>query len=1019
MKKSLFQILSLYQSNELTIFFGFFTAIIVVLLLFKLVKWLQLEEALTKSPKIIALKELNNLFTFNVPKDSFEFQQTFNELSKFKKNSINLTISQFRRLNYSEILAVFEQIRKNKEKYEEYYDKYNSICSIETTKIYSKYNIPISKFVNTEKIRLRRLLIQPILICCFDIFFSYTSPAGRRYWESEHYKACAENIDNSKKKIDELFPSLTNQNEVYSSNVKREVFSKTEILIKNNISLITTSHLSQLGEVELNEVKAKKDNRFSIFCKYKINLLGKFSISISIKDLDTKEEINEKRLSYLSSNELYDDYLKLYDYYKEFEYFERADQFFSHINNIKTYYKEKINFNINLKEISHQAIEEIVRITKIYFSITEQGEIFITDKRIGQNFDINGYLLENPKSKYRLLFESLDNAVNKINKETDYGKRLQVLKKDLFSLQTKFVIFAFEEVTTITINVDWLTDRKKLSYDVDYYNLKSKISKSSFLGQTFDPKPINIVKEILHRLERLELSKNTNNSIVNKLAKIREDFPDKERLKIVFSENIINNEILFSYFNIKPKVKPIIIEDLIDSDLILNPLIENKMREYQKYAFNWLSKLSFNGLSGILADDMGLGKTLEIISLLEADQENLPNLVICPLSLTNNWKREFKKWAPDLKINIVNNSNLRFLDFFEGNKNITIISSYEFVVYHYDKFSKFKYKYLLIDEAQQIKNATTKRAKVIKRIKSTIRFAITGTPIENKEEDLWSIFEFLNPDLFEVYKLKLLSKEIKRTYIKPFILRRKKSDVLKELPLKNEILITLNMTQKQREVYDYYENTWVDFKDDFIKLLALLTRLRQICISPKLLEKDIDADSVKIQHITEMIQEITLSGESVLIYSSFVTSLKIVEAILDESNIPYAKLTGELNSTQRENEISRFEKNQNIKVFLISLKAGGVGLNLIKANHVIFMDPWWNIAVENQAADRVHRIGQEKKVNIYRLICLNTIEERVMEIQQEKMAIINYFVENNNDSPIGKMTIDLLNEIFSKKRIKE
>jgi SNF2 family DNA or RNA helicase len=437
------------------------------------------------------------------------------------------------------------------------------------------------------------------------------------------------------------------------------------------------------------------------------------------------------------------------------------------------------------------------------------------------------------------------------------------------------------------------------------------------------------------------------------------------------------------------------------------------MRDYQKYGFNWLAKLAYNGLSGILADDMGLGKSLEIISLIEADPDDLPILILSPLSVVNNWKSEFEKWAPNIRVYIINGQSKYLMNSSISRKKTVFITSYEFLTYNLNFIKKFHFKYFIIDEAQYIKNKNTIRSESVKQVSSNIRFALTGTPIENHEDDLWNIFDFLYPKIFKFYNNKI-SNFKKREYIKPFILRRKKSEVLKELPLKTEVIVPLEMTMKQKEIYDYYNNLNLDFKDSALDIIVHLTRLRQICITPKLLDESIQSDSVKLNYLNEKILEITQLDESVLIFSSFTTTFKFIEEILNERNILFKKLTGEMNLSERQNAINEFNLNKNIKVFLISLKTGGVGLNLVKANNVIFVDPWWNIAAENQASDRVHRIGQSKNVMVYKLIVSNSIEEYVMSVQNNKLNIINYFIEVGTNKPLEKLDLKTLKDLLIK-----
>jgi SNF2 family DNA or RNA helicase len=317
-----------------------------------------------------------------------------------------------------------------------------------------------------------------------------------------------------------------------------------------------------------------------------------------------------------------------------------------------------------------------------------------------------------------------------------------------------------------------------------------------------------------------------------------------------------------------------------------------------------------------------------------------------------------------------------------------------------------------LDEAQYIKNETTSRSKHAKMLVANHRFALTGTPLENKESDLINIFDFVMPSLNEKYNLKSLSRSILREYVSPFLLRRKKTDVLSELPEKNTIVVELDMNDEQRSIYDTYKCTHANENDQYLEILALLTKLRQICVSPQLVNANNKTGSTKLDYMFELIDNIIESNESVLIYSFFASAFDIIEPLMKEKKLKYVRLDGSVSPDDRPALIDSFDNNDDIHCFLISLKAGGVGLNLTKANNVIFLDPWWNIAVENQAADRTHRIGQTKKVTIYRLVCKDTIEEKVLDIQKEKLDLINFFVESNGDDPLGKLTVDMMKELL-------
>jgi len=453
--------------------------------------------------------------------------------------------------------------------------------------------------------------------------------------------------------------------------------------------------------------------------------------------------------------------------------------------------------------------------------------------------------------------------------------------------------------------------------------------------------------------------------------------------------------------------------------------LKDVLREYQVDAFKWLMTLSSFSFGGILADDMGLGKTLEIISLLVASKEDKPSLIICPKSLIYNWKNEFLKWYPHIEvINIIGNVDYRkkIINSIDENKKVIYISSYDSLVRDIDEYIDKKFQFIIIDEAQYIKNFTAQRARCAKILNGEVKFALTGTPIENSLLDLWSIFDFIMPGYLRNYlhfrddfeknimkedeeKLKLLVKKIT-----PFILRRNKKDVLKDLPDKLEHICYVEMEEEQRKIYE--ANLMIIRKfmlneegANKIQLLAYLTRLRQLCVDPKLLYETYSNQSTKITKVCELLDEVISKGHKVLIFTQFVSAFPILEEQLNQKNIKYFTLSGKTPALERLDMVDEFNKNNDIKVFIISLKAGGTGLNLIGADTVIHLDPWWNVSAENQASDRAHRIGQTNTVHVYKIICEESVEQKVLELQLLKKELSDKVIKDD-DGNIVDLKID-------------
>ena len=452
------------------------------------------------------------------------------------------------------------------------------------------------------------------------------------------------------------------------------------------------------------------------------------------------------------------------------------------------------------------------------------------------------------------------------------------------------------------------------------------------------------------------------------------------------------------------------------------PNINAKLREYQIEGYKWLKTLTKYHLGGILADDMGLGKTLEVITLIKSDMALMPSLIVCPKSLLYNWYSEFNKFDGLTRvIMIYGNSSQRkkIINNINSNAKIVYVTAYDSLRNDLDLYKNYKFNYIVLDEAQAIKNVNAIKSISVKSLVGANRFALTGTPIENNIIDLWSIFDFIMPSFLEDLPI-FKSKANGSSYIdniakkvSPFILRRTKNEVLKDLPSKYERIISCDMSENQRKIYDAHIKDAQDKLESGSKafdLLPYLVRLRQICIDPKMFIDNYSSDSGKMIELEEIINEYK-NEHKILIFSSFVMALGSVENILKKNNINYYVLTGDTKLEERLRLVNSFNNDDSVRVFLISLKAGGTGLNLIGADTVIHLDPWWNVSAENQASDRAHRIGQTKNVEVIKLVALDSIEERVIELQNLKKDIIDKVIAKD-DSSITNLSIDDLKYIL-------
>lgn len=438
---------------------------------------------------------------------------------------------------------------------------------------------------------------------------------------------------------------------------------------------------------------------------------------------------------------------------------------------------------------------------------------------------------------------------------------------------------------------------------------------------------------------------------------------------------------------------------------------QGELRPYQRTGAEWMEQMTSNGFNVILADEMGLGKTIQTLALLAARPLNVrPSLIVCPASLVENWQRESSKFVPEFKAAVLSGTQRSKL-WEKAEEYDLLIASYSIAKRDIEIIKDIEFDYLILDEAQHIKNPSTVNAKSCKSISSSGRIVLTGTPLENSPDDLWSIFDFLNPGLlgsfnsFHKYYSNIGSDHYLRNdlsaRVAPFIMRRTKDTVCKELPPKQEQTIFCEMTSAQRKLYEkIFKDGQRQLKDyarngkNNFEILTTLLRLRQICCNPSLLPESTgdNIESAKTSLLQELVLENIDSGHKMLIFSQFTSLLHIIRDWLDTSGIGYEYLDG--TTKKRQDRVDNFNKSDNIPVFLLSLKAGGTGLNLTSADKVIIYDPWWNPAVEAQATDRTHRIGQTRPVDSIKLVVEDSIEEKILKLQSKKQEIFDSLIEN-------------------------
>ncbi|MBO5476475.1 MAG: SNF2 helicase associated domain-containing protein [Clostridia bacterium] len=639
------------------------------------------------------------------------------------------------------------------------------------------------------------------------------------------------------------------------------------------------------------------------------------------------------------------------------------------------------------------------------------------------NFKKHIIYLSNEDDIYTFLTEGIDKFMEKFEVlVTDKLKNRQIINQKTFNMgvriENNFLEIDFNELGLDESELKDIFKRYKLRKK--YYRLKN----GSF---------INIDSDGIGTLVNLAKTLNiTEKDIVAGSVEI-------PKYRALYIDNLAKNTNSDIAINLDNDFKEIVrsIKDIEDVKFEEPEELKGVLRSYQKTGFNWLKTLEKYGFGGILADDMGLGKTIQIIALLldEKNRTGKTSIVVCPSSLYINWEKEIKRFSSNIKTLIVSGNAEQRENLIEtiGDYDV-VITSYDLLKRDIEKYEDFKFKYVIADEAQYIKNNNTKNAKALKDLKSEVRFALTGTPIENSLAELWSIFDFIMPgylytykkfkDEFETLIIKendnLVMEKLQRL-VAPFVLRRIKKDVLKELPDKTEQIMYSKMDEEQQKLYNSYlalakvkmrqEIESNGFEKSKFKILSLITRLRQICCHPQLFLEDYSGESSKLNQCLEIIEGAIAAKHKILLFSGFTSMFDILTPELEKRGIEYSILTGQTKVDTRIEMVDEFNKDDNIKVFLISLKAGGTGLNLTGADMVIHYDPWWNLSAQNQATDRAYRIGQRNNVQVFKLISENSIEEKIQKLQDKKIDLTESVIKTG-ETFISHMTKEELLGLF-------
>ena len=656
---------------------------------------------------------------------------------------------------------------------------------------------------------------------------------------------------------------------------------------------------------------------------------------------------------------------------------------FDYKNNIISYFDKTKDNIMRDKEYEEEVIEEMKSLGFIQAKKTFLLEDY---DKIGNLLDEE---LENLALKYEVFTSEKLKNIN-IIKESHISSTFSIGKDNVMSFNFDLGEVSSKELTNIFTS---LKQKKK------YFKLKS--------GNILDLRDENIV-ELANLADDMNLSNKEIENAKGEIPKYRAIYYDSLKTN---KYNIIKTNNLFDKFITNFKTYK-------DIDITFRD-DENILRDYQKAGIKWLYNIYKCDFGGILADEMGLGKSIQTLCFIRRILENNEDskiLIVTPTSLCYNWEKEINKFTKEINYHIFTETRNKRRENIENIKTNIYITSYGLLREDIEYYKKLDFTLMVIDEAQNIKNPTTGITKAVKSINSKTKIALTGTPLENSLTELWSIFDFIMPGFFgsikefndkygikeiedeqDNQKLKELNKQIS-----PFILRRKKKDVIVDLPDKIENNIYIDLNQDQKELYAALVEKTKQEMDDLIKqegfqksrfkILELLTRLRQICIDPSIIYDNYKGESSKIEETIKVIKEVIANDHKILLFSSFKTALNIIEQRLIKEDISYYLIDGSVKSKKRMELVEKFN-NDDTKIFLIMLKAGGTGLNLTGADVVIHLDLWWNPQVENQATDRAHRIGQKNTVEVIKLITKGTIEEKILELQQKKQALSDKIIE--------------------------
>lgn len=682
---------------------------------------------------------------------------------------------------------------------------------------------------------------------------------------------------------------------------------------------------------------------------------------------------------------------------------------------------EKIAFDNSL----YLKLNSIISTMDYEFFIKNQIENVVTVNEIEKKLDISKINLKNLSNDMLEIIKVLTKLQKNIGLRSAYyvdndnfiilteNLAKEFVKKELLQLTSKYSIIGTDKLRKYNIKAVKPKIKGNFKYNIDYFEGEVDVE---IEGEKFS------IHQLLNNYKRDEyivLSDGTN-ALINKdyIEKLQRIFKDEEENKVKISffdmpliEDIIDNQSFEEIFGgTKDFFEGI---NSINEEEVKFPKLNATLRDYQKYGYRWLKYVTDNSLGACLADDMGLGKTLQAIALLAKihEKKRRRSLVIMPKSLIYNWENEIARFTPQLKIGVYYGINRDFKSLEDVQ---VVLTTYGTVRNDIENLMKHKFEIIVLDESQNIKNINSQTTKAVLLLNAKKRIALSGTPIENNLLELYSLFRFLNPSMFgtvqmftnnyivpiQKYSDTSTIKELRKK-IYPFLLRRVKKEVLKDLPDKIEKLIYVDMNDEHRKYYEerrkyFYsmleKNNTVNGEVDKFFVLQAINELRHIVSSPEIDDRKIISSKKEV--LMENIIEAIENGHKVLVFVNYLSSIERICESLKENKIKFLKMTGQ--TKDRQSLVDKFQNDSRYKAFVMTLKTGGVGLNLVSADTIFIYDPWWNKTIENQAIDRAYRLGQDKTVFAYKMIMKNTIEEKILKLQEMKNKLLDDLISEDN-----------------------